>query len=61
MFVDPIVAEMRRIKEAHAAKYDHDIMAMFQALREQQQREGRKVVSFASERKAGPASKPESG
>jgi hypothetical protein len=43
---DPIVEEVRRIKEAHAARYNYDIRAMAKALREQQQRSGHKIVSL---------------
>ena len=50
MFTDAIVAEVRRIKEAHAAKYGYDVRAMAQALRKQQQHAGRKVVSLAPRR-----------
>jgi len=44
---DPIVEEIRRIKEEHAARYDYDIRAMCKDLREEQKRSGAKVVSFA--------------
>jgi len=42
---DPIVEEVRRIKEEHAARYNYDIRAMGKALQEEQKRGGRKVVS----------------
>ena len=44
---DPIVEEIRRIKEAHAARYNYDIRAMCKDLREEQTRSGAKVVSLA--------------
>jgi hypothetical protein len=47
---DPIVEEMRRIKEAHAARYNYDIRAMARALREQQQRSGHRVVALPRRR-----------
>ena len=50
MFIDPIVEEMRRIKEAHAAQYGYDVRAMARALRKQQQDAGRKVVTLAPRR-----------
>ncbi len=46
----PIVEEVRRIKEAHAARYNYDIRAMAKALREQQKRSGHKVVSLPRRR-----------
>jgi len=42
---DPIVEEVRRIKEEHAARYNYDIRAMGKALQEEQKRDGRHVVS----------------
>ncbi len=47
---DPIVEEMRQIKEEHAAKFNYDIEAMGRSFQEEQKRSGRKVVSYARER-----------
>jgi len=47
---DPIVEEVRRIKEAHAARYNYDIRAMAKALREQQQGSGHKIVTLLRRR-----------
>ena len=47
---DPIVEEMRRIKEEHAAKFNYDIEAMGKSLQEEQKRSGVKVVSYARKR-----------
>ncbi|MBM4034512.1 MAG: hypothetical protein FJ291_22430 [Planctomycetes bacterium] len=47
---DPIVEEMRRIKEEHAAKFNYDIRAMGKSLQEEEKRSGRKVVSYARKR-----------
>ena len=44
---DPIVDEVRRIRDAHAAKFNYDLKAIFQDIREQEKRSGRKYVSFA--------------
>ena len=55
---DPIVEEMRRIKEAHAAKFNYDIGAMVKSLQEDEEKErqkGRKIVSYARKRPAAPA------
>ena len=46
MWKDPIVEEVRRVRERHAAKYNYDLDAICKALREEQQAGGRKVVSF---------------
>ncbi len=45
MYEDEVIRELRRIKEEHAAQYGYDIRKMVRALREKQEREGRKVVS----------------
>lgn len=50
MLRDPIVEEMRRIKESIAAEYGYDIRAMVKALRAEQEAGGRQVVSFAPKR-----------
>ena len=42
---DPIVEEMRANGRAFAAKHDNNISRMCKALRENQQKSGRKVIS----------------
>lgn len=44
---DPIVAEVRRIREAHAAQFNYDPKAIFRDIKEQEKKSGRKFVSFA--------------
>ena len=44
---DPIVDEVRRIRDAHAAKFDYDPEAIFRDIKEQENRSGRNYVSFA--------------
>ena len=44
---DPIVDEVRRIRDAHAAKFNYDPKAIFRDIQEQERRSGRKYVSFA--------------
>ena len=48
---DPIVDEVRRIRDAHAAKFNYDPDAIFRDIKEQEKRSGRKYVSFADEPK----------
>ncbi len=43
---DPIVEEVRRVRERHAAKYDYDLDAICEALKRDQEASGRKVVSL---------------
>ena len=44
MVEDPIVAEIRRYRAEHAAKYGHDLDRICEALRERQAKSSRKVV-----------------
>ena len=43
---DPIVDEIRRIRDAHAARFNYDIRAIVRDLQEKQKRSGRKYVSY---------------
>jgi hypothetical protein len=43
---DPIVEEVRRIRDELAAKYGYDIDKIFEAARKQERKSGRKTVSF---------------
>jgi hypothetical protein len=51
MSKDPIVDEVRRIREEQAAKYDFNLEAILAAARERQRQSGRKVVSMITKRK----------
>ena len=51
MALDPIVEEIRRIRDAQAAKYNYDVQAIFAAARKRQRRSGRKVVSLVPKKK----------
>jgi len=44
---DPIVAEVRKIKEGLAARYNYDAEAMLRDAMRRQKRGGRKVVTLA--------------
>ena len=46
---DPIVDEVRRAREAYAARFNYDLQAIYRDLKEQEKRSGRKFVSFAEE------------
>ena len=47
MWNDPIVEEIHRIREEHAARFNYDLDAIFKDLRESEQRSGRETVSLA--------------
>jgi hypothetical protein len=53
---DPIVAEVRRVREAYAAKFDYDIGAMLRDLRERYSTSGYRFV--AAPKRLAPAASP---
>lgn len=44
---DPIVDEVRKVRDAHAARFNYDLDAIFRDIKEQEKNSGRKFVSFA--------------
>jgi hypothetical protein len=42
---DPIVDEVRKVREAHAAKFNHDLSAICADLRKKEKASGHPVVS----------------
>lgn len=46
---DSIVEEVRRIREAHAAKFNYDPDAIFRDIKERERLSGRTYVNFADE------------
>ena len=47
---DAVIEELWRVKDEHSARYGHDVRVMARALRQDQEREGRKVVSLPPRR-----------
>jgi len=45
MHEDPIVAEIKKFRAAHAARHDHDLDRICAALREKQAKSNRRVVT----------------
>jgi hypothetical protein len=43
---DPIVDEVRRVRDAHAAKFNYDLDAIFQDIKEQEKKSGLKFESY---------------
>ena len=43
---DPIVAEVRRIRDEHAAQFNYDLDAIYQDLKERERTSGRKYVRY---------------
>ena len=50
MHEDPIVAEIRRIREEHAARFNYDLWAIYEDLKAQERKSGRKFVSYPPRR-----------
>jgi hypothetical protein len=44
---DPIVDEVRRARDAYAARFNYDLRAIYRDLKEQEKCSGLKVVSYA--------------
>ena len=63
MEFDPIVAEVRAIREAYASRFGFDLQAIGKDLREKEKKSGRNVVSLPSRRarSKGQAGRPQQG
>ncbi|MCB0188157.1 MAG: hypothetical protein KDE31_28005 [Caldilineaceae bacterium] len=46
MWEDPIVAEVRRERAAHAAQFNNDLLAIYRDIKAEEQKSKRKFVSF---------------
>lgn len=49
---DPIVEEVRKAREEHAAKFHYDLDAIYRDLKDQDERDPRRVVSLPPKRPA---------
>ena len=52
MWEDSIVEDVRKVREEHAAKFNYNLDAIYQDLKKQQKRGGRKVVSLPAKQVA---------
>jgi len=55
---DPIVDEVRRVRDAHAAVFNYDLDAIFRDIKEQEKKSGLKFVSYPP-RRTGPNRLPQ--
>ncbi len=46
-WIDPIVAEVRRVREAHAAAFNHDLQAIYKDLKAKESSSGRNYVRYS--------------
>jgi hypothetical protein len=51
MLRDPVIDEVRRVREEEAVKYHFDVKAILAAAKRRQRRSGHKVVSFVPKKK----------
>jgi hypothetical protein len=47
MWKDPIVEEIRRLREQYASQFNYDIDSLFRDIQKRQDKAGKKLVSFA--------------
>lgn len=45
---DPIADEVRRARDAHAARFDYDLDAIFQDIKEQEKKSGHQFIGGAA-------------
>lgn len=50
MWQDPVVEEVRAIRDAYAKQFNYDLGAIYRDLKEQEVKSGREVVSFPPKR-----------
>jgi hypothetical protein len=53
MWQDPVVEEVRAIREAYAKKFDYNLEAIYRDLKEQEAKSGWRVVSLQPRRVVG--------
>lgn len=49
-YLDPIVEEVRAVRRAHAARFNYDLKAICEDIREQERKSGLKYVSYPPRR-----------
>lgn len=49
---DPIIAEIRAIRNEHAARFNYDVKAIFKDIQARQKASGRKYVRYPAKRPA---------
>ena len=55
---DPIVDEVRRVRDAYAARFNYDLRAIYRDLKEREKLSGRTLVSYAVESGTEPSQSP---
>ncbi len=47
MWTDPIIEEIHKVRQEHAAKFEYDLLAIVRNYQKRQKLSGKKVISFA--------------
>ncbi|MBM4035847.1 MAG: hypothetical protein FJ291_29260 [Planctomycetes bacterium] len=55
MWKDPIVEEVRRVRDAHAARFNYDLRAIYEDYKARERASGRQYVCLPPKRPASPA------
>lgn len=50
MIEDPIVKEVREVRERHAARFNYDLKKITEDLKRQEEQSGKKIVSLPPKR-----------
>jgi len=50
MWIDPIVEEVRKVREAHAARFNYDLRAIYRDLKEKEKRSNWKLAPLQPKR-----------
>jgi hypothetical protein len=59
MIKDPIVNEVRKVRDELAKKFNYDVDAIFSDLREKQKKYGNRIVNLRKQRRSEQASAPD--
>lgn len=59
MWVDPIVEEVRKIRQEHAAQFGYDLDKIVQSLQQEERQSGREVVTLPPRRPVPSTTTPE--
>jgi len=54
MWKDPVVEEVRKVRDAHAAQFNYELRAIYRALKNEEAGSGRKFVRLPSRRAGTP-------
>lgn len=60
MWVDPIVEEVRKIRQEHAASFGYDLDKIVESLQQEERQGGREVVTLPPRRPVPSITSPES-